>query len=170
MYCVYRESSSPYREYYENYLKTSEETHNNNSSFSNFSPNMIENVKFYPPATKMFFKDGSVTTSVAHKEDKFDPSIGMMICIFKYIFKGNSYNNMFRRWIKKAKEEERKKIEEELKKIQKEETRERRAKKKAAKKLLKKIAKREEEIEIQKEAYLRAMKEISAEKEKKCIE
>lgn len=124
-----------------------------------FSPDKIKDVKFYPPATKITFTDGVVVTSVAHDGDEFDEYIGMMICIMKYIFKDNKYNNMFRKWIKKAKDEEKEKTKEEKRAAEEKEVRERQRKKKAAKKLLRKEAKREEEIEIQKEAYLRAMRE-----------
>lgn len=127
--------------------------------YREFTPDKIKDVKFYPPATKMIFTDGTVITSVAHDGDEFDEYTGMMICIMKYIFKDNRYNNMFRKWIKKAKDEEKEKAKEEKRAAEEKEIRERQRKKKAAKKLLKKEAKREEEIEIQKEAYLRAMKE-----------
>ena len=107
----------------------------------------------------MYYDNDYYSEYDSENGDEFDEYTGMMICIMKYIFKDNRYNNMFRKWIKKAKDEEKEKAKEEKRAAEEKEIRERQRKKKAAKKLLKKEAKREEEIEIQKEAYLRAMKE-----------
>lgn len=124
-----------------------------------FTPDRIKNVEFYPPATKVTFQDGVVITTTAQEGDEFDEYTGVMHCIMEYIFNGKKYNNMIRKWIKKAEtdkkaKEKAKKDAEERKKI-----REHQRKKKAAKKLLKKQAYIEQQIEIQKEAYLRAMEE-----------
>ncbi len=129
--------------------------------YRSFSPSHVKDVQFFPPATKMYFTDGTVITSVAQEGDEFDPITGMMMCIFEYIFKNKTYNNFFRRWIKKDKAEKDQKIREAAKNLEKEEAREKRIKKKAAKRLIKQMAKKEEEIEIRKEAYLRAMREFS---------
>ncbi len=138
-----------------------------------FTPDKIKEVKFYPPATKVTFKDGTVVTTTAQEGDEFDEYTGIMTCIMEYIFKGKTYNNMIRRWIKKAREEEEAK-EKVLKKAEEEKkVREHQKKKKIAKKLLKKQAYIEEQIEIQKEAYLRAMKEkeqVSAEENEQVLE
>ena len=127
--------------------------------YRTFTPNKIKNVEFYPPATKVTFQDGVVITTTAQEGDEFDEYTGVMHCIIEYIFNGKKYNNMIRKWIKKAEtdkkaKEKAKKDAEERKKI-----REHQRKKKAAKKLLKKQAYIEQQIEIQKEAYLRAMEE-----------
>lgn len=122
-----------------------------------FHPEMIENVEFYPPATKMTFTDGTVITTVAQEGDEFNKETGMMTCIMEYIFKGKQYNNMLRKWIKqdkrKAKEKEiavkKEKEAKEIKHRQLEKERKRQAARAARAK--------ERAIEIQTEAYLRAM-------------
>lgn len=130
-----------------------------------FDPNEIVDVAFYPPATKMTFADGKVVVATAQEGDEFDPYIGMIVCICKYIFKGSSFNSVLRKWIKVDEERKLQKEKAEQEKLKKAEAREKKAKKKAAKRLLKQVAKKEEAIEIQKEAYLRAMRELSADKE-----
>ena len=59
-----------------------------------FYPELIKNVEFYPPAVKMTFNDGVVTTSVAQGDDRYNPEQGMIMCILQYIFMGKTYNNM----------------------------------------------------------------------------
>lgn len=66
-----------------------------------FSPESIKNVEFYPPAVKMTFTDGKVITSTPQKGDSYDPEMGMIMCILKYIWGGSGYNTMFRKWIRK---------------------------------------------------------------------
>lgn len=122
----------------------------------------IKKVEFYPPSTKVTFVDGEVITVAARHEDEFNEEVGVMHCILKRIFGGTGYNTMIRNLIKDThkreaaellkKEEERKAKEAEKK--AKEEARE-----KERKRL---VREREEKIEIQKEAYLRAMKEMNA--------
>ena len=130
-----------------------------------FYPELIKNVEFYPPAVKMTFKDGTVTTSVAQGDDEYNPEQGMIMCILQYIFMGKTYNNMFRKWIKadedrKAAAEKEALAEKEAKEITaRQEAKEKKRKAKRA------ARKREEAIEIQKEAYLRAMKETSNKEE-----
>lgn len=68
--------------------------------YNYFTPGMIKDVQFYPPATKMIFKDGTTTVSVAQEGDEYSPEVGMMVCILKYIFGNKKYNNMFNEWIK----------------------------------------------------------------------
>ena len=124
-----------------------------------FTPDRIKEVKFYPPATKVTFKDGTVITTTAQDGDEFDEYIGIMTCIMEYIFKGKTYNNLIRKWIKKAETEEKEK-EKALKKAEEEKKiKDHQRKKKIAKKLLKKQAYFEQQVQIQKEAYLRAMEE-----------
>lgn len=130
-----------------------------------FMPEKIKNVEFYPPAVKMTFTDGTVTTSVAQGDDEYNPEQGMIMCILQYIFMGKTYNNMFRKWIKadedrKAAAEKEALAEKEAKEIAA------RQEAKEQKRKAKRVARRKEEaIEIQKEAYLRAMKEASNKEE-----
>lgn len=121
-----------------------------------FSPELIQNVEFYPPAVKMTFRDGSVTTAVPQEGDEYDPKTGMMVCIMKYIWKTVNYNTALDKWIKKAEKEEQAKADAKAAKEQ-EKLQRQKAQEKAA---TKKARQREAQIEIQKEAYLRAMKEI----------
>lgn len=130
-----------------------------------FTANKIASVEFFPPATKMTFVDGTVTTSVAQEGDEFNKEVGMMVCVMKYIFGDKSYNNMFRKWIKRDKQ---RKVEAENAAAEKRERAE--IKKRQTEKEAKRRAKRaeqakEREIEIQKEAYIRAMRVLEDDKE-----
>lgn len=125
-----------------------------------FSPEMIKKVEFYPPAVKMTFTDGKVVVASAKDGDEYDPEYGMMVCVLKYLWNGSGYLGEFKKWIKKAEEE--KKAKEDKIKSEKE-TKEREAKKRAKnqERLAKrKAAQKEEAIEIQKEAYKRALQEL----------
>lgn len=124
-----------------------------------FSPGMIKDVKFFPPATKMTFIDGTVITTVAQEGDEFSKEIGMMNCIMEYIFRGKSYNNVLRKWIKKDEQREKEKVLAEQKAKEEKETKERQAAKEKRRKAARAEREKERQIEIQKEAYLRAMKE-----------
>lgn len=134
-----------------------------------FCPEYIKDVQFYPPAVKMTFIDGTVITSVAQGDDEYNPEQGMIMCILQYIFGGKTYNNMFRKWIKK---DEERKIAEEKKVLAEKEAKEIKARQEARgakRKAIRAAKKREETIEIQKEAYLRAMKEASASADNKEV-
>lgn len=134
-----------------------------------FTPSRIKDVQFYPPAVKMTFQDGTVTTSVAQGDDEYNPEQGMIMCILQYIFGNKTYNNMFRKWIKK---DEERKIAEEKKVLAEKEAKEIKARqeaREAKRKAIRAAKRREETIEIQKEAYLRAMKEASASADNKEV-
>lgn len=131
-----------------------------------FSPEMIKKVEFYEPAVKMTFTDGRVVSASAKEGDKYDPEFGMMVCILKYLWGGSKYLTDFQKWIKKAEQE---KKEKEAKILAEKEAKERAAKKHAKNQLRlekRKAKAKEEAIEIQKEAYKRALKELE-EKDKK---
>ena len=87
------------------------------------------------------------------------------MCILQYIFMGKTYNNMFRKWIKA--DEDRKLRDETIAEAVKEakEIAARQEAKEQKRKAQRAARKREEAIEIQKEAYLRAMKEVSNKEE-----
>lgn len=126
--------------------------------------NTIKKVEFYPPATKMTFTDGEVVTVVARHGDEFNEEAGVMHCIMKRLFRGTGYNGMIRSLIKDTHKRE---AAEFLKKQEEEEAKEAaiKAKEEARKKEQKRLAReREEKIEIQKEAYIRAMKEMKGKK------
>lgn len=125
--------------------------------YKKFSPDMVAEVEFYPPAVKMTFKDGTVTTASAKDGDAYDPEMGMIMCINKYVWKGSGYNNFFRKWIKQD-EERKAMIQAQKDKEEKAKERaEKRRKKNAERIARKKAAEREEAIQIQVEAYKRAM-------------
>lgn len=130
------------------------------SGYKMFNPNKIADVEFYPPATKMTFTDGSVVTATAREGDSFSPETGMMVCIMKYIFGDQKYNNMFRKWIKKDKQRKEEKVKAEEKAKKEKEIKKRQAEKERRRRIARAERAKEREIEIQKEAYLRAMKEL----------
>lgn len=123
----------------------------------NFTPSDIANVEFYPPAVKIIFKNGTVTTAVAQEGDEYNPEVGMMVCIMKYIWGGAKYNTELRHWIKKW---DNKQKEKEAIKLaaEKEKELEQKKREKAEKYKARRI---EVQIEMQKEAYLRAMREFN---------
>lgn len=123
-----------------------------------FYPEDIANVEFYPPAVKMTFRDGTVTTAVPQEGDEYDPKTGMMVCIMKYIWSKQNYNTALNKWIKKAEKEEKEKLAAEKALADEKAKRQR----KVAKAIARKERKKQESIEIQKEAYIRAMKEMNA--------
>lgn len=136
----------------------------NHLSIKTFFQQSIEKVEFYPPATKVTFRDGEVVTVAARHEDEFNEEVGVMHCILKRIFGGTGYNSMIRSLIKETHKRE---AAEFLKKEKEREEKEAEAKAKAEarEKERKRLAReREEKIEIQKEAYLRAMKEMEEKK------
>lgn len=122
-----------------------------------FYPEDISNVEFYPPAVKMTFRDGTVTTAVPQEGDEYDPKTGMMVCIMKYIWSEQNYNTALNKWINEAEKKAKEKDAREKALADEKAKRERKIKKAIARKERKK----QEAIEIQKEAYIRAMKEIN---------
>lgn len=127
---------------------------------------IIKKVEFYPPATKVTFINGEVVTVVAREGDEFNEEVGIMHCIMKYLF-GTTYNTIIKGVIKDAEKakadakaaKEREKAEKKAVAVAKEEARK--------KEIARYQREREEKIEIQKEAYLRAMREM-ANKEVSC--
>lgn len=63
----------------------------------------IKDVMFKPPATVVFWSDGSKTVVKTQKDDKYDPEKGLAMAISKR-FLGNSgrYYNVFDKWLEKA--------------------------------------------------------------------
>jgi len=138
-----------------------------------FTPSDVVNVEFYPPAVKMFFKDGTVTVATPHGDDKYDPEMGMTTCILKYIWGDKTYNNFFRKWIKKDEEAKKAKVEAEKAEKESKELEARKKAKNDERKKKRAAAKKEYEISVMAEAMKRAneCKESSAcECEKGCNE
>ena len=59
----------------------------------------IKNVIFNPPATIVFWKDGTKTVVKTQNNEPFDKEKGLAMAYIKKVFgnKGN-YNDMFRKW------------------------------------------------------------------------
>lgn len=130
-----------------------------------FEPSMIENVEFYPPAVKMTFTDGTVTTSVAQGEDEYDPEIGMMTCIMKYLFRGSSYNNLFRKMIKKDEQRKKKAVDDARKAEEEAAIKKRQEEKKERRRQAWLARKRKEQVDMMAEAYKKALVETAQKKE-----
>lgn len=131
------------------------------SSIKSINLNLIKKVEFYPPATKLILKDGREYVSVAQEGDEFDKLRGVKECLLKFLFNGNSYYPLVRSLVRESQEEEAK----EAKKLADEkaakEAKIKKEKENREKRIAREKAQREYEIEIQKEAYLRAMKEFN---------
>lgn len=131
------------------------------SSIKSINLNLIKKVEFYPPATKLILKDGREYVSVAQEGDEFDKLQGVKECLLKFLFNGNSYYPLVRSLVRESQEEEAK----EAKKLADEkaakEAKIKKEKENREKRIAREKAQREYEIEIQKEAYLRAMKEFN---------
>lgn len=127
---------------------------------ASFDLNEIDRVEFYPPATKLFLKAGTVVTSVARDGDEFNKEIGVIMCILKILCEGVCYDNVIRKLIRAEERRERKKEEDKRRETEAKEIALRQAEKQKRRRLAREAKRREEAIEIQKEAYLRAMKEM----------
>lgn len=126
-----------------------------------FAISDIKDVTHYGKAVLVTFADGTKTKAVLDDVDEFTLEQGISICITKKLLgkDGDSvYNKLINRafQVKQQNEDAAKKaIADKLeKKRRKEAAADRKARKKAKK--------REEQIEIQKEAYVRAMRELCA--------
>lgn len=103
------------------------------------------------------FVDGTTEKAVLHPEDQFSIEQGISICISKKLVGGSSiYNKLIDRAIKVMINNDAEKT----KREQEEEVRKERKKKNDEKKARRKVAQREKYIETQKEAYIRALREV----------
>lgn len=64
-----------------------------------FHPSMVKNVIFNPPATIVFWVDGSKTVVKCTKNEPFDPEKGMLMAIIKHCFNDGSTRTS--KWMKK---------------------------------------------------------------------
>lgn len=122
-------------------------------------PPKIAKIEVYNErVVKMTFADGTFTKAVCAENDIFDVDVGITICVMKKMLGKNGnklYNNMIRDAHKLMTEQENEKIKaqmlkEEARKKQKAEEMKRKAKKLKAK---------EEQIDITKQGFIRAMQE-----------
>lgn len=120
---------------------------------------------------KITFADGDVQKSVCSEHDDFSLETGISICLTKHLLKRDgfenpsaAYNNTIRKAVKiyekkiaeeKDKEEVAKRIKDRKKKV---------AEKKRRREERKKNAEREYQIDVQKEAYIRAFRELQNER------
>lgn len=127
---------------------------------------IITNEEDVAIGVKITFGNGDVQKSICSEDDVFNLEYGITICLFKELLKlmgshneSRDYNNMVRDVLKQCEKQELAQLEEEAKKAQIEYRRAKRAEKKKRRAERKAAAERERQIEIQKEAYLRAMQE-----------
>ena len=150
--------------YYENLLRGTYKVHIDKGRIK--SPE-IKDVKIIVPdkVVEVTFADGTKEKSVCKEPDVFSLESAISICISKKIMGGSSaYNNAIKRGMKvyenKLKEEAAEKAEQERiekKRAKRLAYKESRVAKRAEEENQRKAREREEQIEIQKEAYLRAM-------------
>jgi hypothetical protein len=122
----------------------------------------ITNIEMYNDrVVKVTFDDGSFTKSVCQENDIFDLDVGITVCLMKKMLdsgKGDGtriYNDIIRNAHKLIEDKENEKIEKQLEK----ENQKKKARKAQMKKQAKKLKAKEEAIDIQKQAYIRALKE-----------
>lgn len=132
-----------------------------NDGFKISSGELIPDIKdvivYNNHAVVVEFVDGTSEKAVLHPEDQFSIERGISICITKKLVGGSSiYNKLIDRAIKIMINNDAEKT----KREQEEEARKERKKKNDEKKARRKAAKREEYIETQKEAYIRALREV----------
>lgn len=86
-------SSSEYRKFRDNILKEKNKA---------IYDNMIQRVIFNPPATIVFWRDGSKTVVKCGENDIFDPEKGLAMAISKRAFGDNrDYYEIFAKWVGK---------------------------------------------------------------------
>lgn len=122
----------------------------------------IANIEMYNDrVVKVTFNDGSFTKSVCQENDIFDLDVGITVCLMKKMLddgKGNGtriYNDIIRDAHKLINDKENEKIEKQMEK----EKQKKKAHKAIMKKQAKKMKAKEEAIDIQKQAFIRAMQE-----------
>ena len=127
---------------------------------------IITNEEDVAIGVKITFENGDVQKAICSEDDVFNLEYGITICLLKQFLgalgstnASRDYNNMVRDVLKQYEKQELAKLEEEEKKAQIEYRRAKRAEKKRRRAERKAAAERERQIEIQKEAYLRAMQE-----------
>lgn len=124
----------------------------------------IKDVKVCDHTVIVMFADGTKTKAVLDPEDKFNLEQGISICITKKLLGegGNAiYNKLISRALKINKQNEDAVKQAEEKKAE----RQRRKKAAAARKEKRRLKKREEQIAIQREAYIQAMEYLNKNKE-----
>lgn len=150
--CVFENGVGVYKELYAKFYKDGFIT-----SEKELIPDIKNVIVHNNHAVIVEFVDGTTEKAVLHPEDQFSVERGISICITKKLVGGSSiYNKLIDRAVKvminSDAERTKKQIEEEARKERKKKNDEKKARRKAAK--------REEYIETQKEAYIRALREV----------
>lgn len=150
--CVFENGVGVYKELYAKFYKDGFRT-----SEKELIPDIKNVIVHNNHAVIVEFVDGTTEKAVLHPEDQFSVEQGISICITKKLVGGSSiYNKLIDRAVKvminSDAERTKKQIEEEARKERKKKNDEKKARRKAAK--------REEYIETQKEAYIRALREV----------
>lgn len=126
------------------------------------TPKVVKVETYNDRVVKVTFDDGTFTKSVCSENDHFDLDVGITICIMKKILGNDNkngtrlYNNLIRKVHDVMRETDDLKAEEQAKK-QEEKAKKR---KEMLRKAAKKVKKRQEQIDIQKTAFVEAMREI----------
>lgn len=123
----------------------------------------IKNVEIIIPnkVVEVTFTDGVKTKSVCREPDVFSLETAIGICISKYIMGGSgAYNNAVKSGLKLYSDKIKKEAEEKAEQERINKKRKKRIAYKERRKAKKELEEKERQIEIQKEAYLRAMKEM----------
>ena len=120
---------------------------------------LIKDIKIPNPNKVVIveFNDGTEEKAICHKDDVFNLETGIMICVMKKMMGGSAEYNKYMNLVMKFYEC---KIEDEKKAAEEAERKERKRQKEIARKQRRKERKIAEQIEIQKEAYLQALKEF----------
>lgn len=150
--CVFENGVGGYKELYAKFYKDGFRT-----SEKELIPDIKNVIIHNNHAVIVEFVDGTTEKAVLHPEDQFSVEQGISICITKKLVGGSSiYNKLIDRAVKvminSDAERTKKQIEDEARKERKKKNDEKKARRKAAK--------REEYIETQKEAYIRALREV----------
>lgn len=123
----------------------------------------IKNIRVHGKTVMVYFADNTKTVAVLNSGDEFSLEQGISICITKKLLGkdgGSIYNKLIRRALKVMDQNEKAEREAEEKK----EATKNRKKAAADKRDKKKAKKREEQIEIQKEAFVRAFETVAGNK------
>lgn len=63
-----------------------------------FIPN-IKNVIYNPPATIIFWEDGTKTVVKCQDDDTYDKERGFMMALIKKLYNGSKFNDILRKWV-----------------------------------------------------------------------
>ena len=131
--------------------------------------------KFEDCTVKLTFADGSTTTATIHDGDEFNFEQGITICLIKKLlqdklsgfgFSANTgsgvYNKLVKHCVKLYNQQIADEVKANIEAERIEKKRRKYAEKKAKRKAAREAAEREKAIEIQKEAYIRAIKALKA--------